>query len=313
VPFSFYYKPFITLIVKKSCHFFSHFQAFFPITFHQLTVISLVQKTDMSATNFKLKEEDFFRDFKKYVAITWDPPEVIFHHISYMEYFNIALNNKNCEIAKFVIILLRYYFRVWNFKLETWVNKIPFKNRELFFKKAQTAVNEFNRNLVEKYEYIFNNDLTEIVVFLLDIKKLDSLKRKNRGKSKNSEEVANFLDFDLGTFIPKETEMVDSKVFDPLKDSRPFLEFVQQNDQLLNYDVFKEILIEKWRAEAAIKYYFDLFWLVMYVTFYTIYIESKGNTDLQELLLSAKYISLILVLDYLILDVNRQIFSKIYL
>ena len=98
--------------------------------------------------------------------------------------------------------------------------------------------------------------------------------------------------------------MVDSKVCDPLKDSRPFLEFVQQNDQLLNYDVVKEILIEKWRAEAAIKYYFDLFWFIVYVAFFTIYIECHSNTIVEpKLLLAAKYISLILAIVNLILEV----------
>jgi len=224
--------------IVKLCkrNVFSHFQAFFPNTFHQL--ISLVQKTKINASNFKLEEEKVFRDFRKYVAITshevcCDVSEqasrVIFHHINYTECFNIALNNKNCEIAKFVIILLRYYFLVWDFKLETLIvkNSPSYREeREQCFKKAQTAVNEFNRNLVAKYDYIFRNDLTEIIVFLLDIKKLDSLKHNYRDKSMlfkkpNIEEITNFLDFDLDPLIPKETEIVDSKVVDDLKNSKP--------------------------------------------------------------------------------------------
>ncbi len=281
--------------LEKLCrrNVFSHFQAFLPNTFHQL--ISLVQKTDLNAAKFKLKEEDFFRDFRKYVAIKKYPLKAILHHIDYMECFNIALNNKNCEIAKFVIILLRYYFLVWDFRF-FWVNDYC---REECFKKAQKVVNEFNRNLCAKYEYIFKNDLTEIIVFLLDIKKLDSLKRKHKDKSTNIEEITNFIDFDLENLLHKDNEIVDD-----LKDNKHFLEFVQQNDQLLKHEAVKEIIMEKWRAEAALKYYFDLFWFIVYVAFFTVYIECKGNTNVEpKLLLSAKYISLILALVNLILEV----------
>ena len=89
-----------------------------------------------------------------------------------------------------------------------------------------------------------------------------------------------------------------------ISDSKHFLEFVQQNDQLLKHEVVKEVFLKKWRAEAALKYYFDLFWFIVYVAFFTVYIECKGNTNVEpKLLLSAKYISLILALVNLILEV----------
>ena len=312
--------------IEKLCkrNVFSHFQAFFPNAFYDL--ISLVQKTDIRTTKFKSKEEDVFNEFWKYIAIKKNPDEIIFHHIDYIKCFNIALTNKNCEIAKFVIVLLRYYFLVWSFKPESceFSKGFSLSDRERGFQKAQKVLNEFNQNLVAKYEYIFKNDLTEIIIFLLDIKKLDSLKSNKNVKSieekQKIEEITKFLDFDLDSLTDKDTiKLVDStkkkeNVVNVLKDRKHFLLFAQENDELLKHDAVREIFRQKWREEAVIKYYFDLYLFIVYVTFYTIYIECEGNSyEDTNLHLSAKYISLILAYVNLILEIFQCIMHILHL
>jgi len=154
-----------------------HFETFFPNTFYEL--ISRVRKTSAKAVDFKSEEESAFKYFCKYIAIAKEPDEIIFHQIDYTECFNIALKNKNLEIAKFIVVLLRYYVMVWSdFKEVFWTKHLIDSKRAKCSEKAQAALNKFNRNLFLKFEFIFEkeNHLNEIVMFLMDIKLLDHLK-----------------------------------------------------------------------------------------------------------------------------------------
>ena len=259
-----------------------HFETFFPNTFYEL--ISRVRKTNIKAVDVKSDEEFAFKSFCKYVAIKKDTKEIIFHLIDYTKCFNIALKNKNHEIAKFVVILLRYYVMVWSdFKnIEIWTKDLTENEREECSKKAQDALNKFNRNLLDHIEYIFENGLGEIITFLLDIKKLDKLEQNKR----------EFLEYDIDRFNSKQTHYASCLVD---KKNKEFLQFARGNDDILKHESVNQIFTEKWREKAAIKYYFDLLMFIVFVISYTIYIESKGKSDVDATFhLSAWYISLIL-------------------
>ena len=282
----------------------SHFDAFFPNTFYEL--ISRVRKTKSKTVGFKSDEEVVFNAFCKYIAIKKNPNEILFHLIEYTECFNIALRNKNCEIAKFIVILLRYYVMVWSdFKNVAWTQKEYLTDYERVecSKKAQEALDKFNRNLFLQFEYIFENDLGEIVTFLLDIKKLDQLKLE---KSKRG-----FLEYDINRYNSKQTDPACR--VNKTKDGQKKKEFLQfANHDILKHESFKQIFTEKWREKAAIKYYFDLIMFIIFVVFYTIYIESIVKIDVDAILvnkpanatqLSAWWFSLVLAVINFILEV----------
>jgi len=290
-----------------------HFETFFPNFFYEL--ISRVQKTNINAVDFKYDEEFAFESFCKYVAIKKDTKEIIFHLIDYTKCFNIALKNKNHEIAKFVVILLRYYVMVWSdFKnIEIWTKDLTENERKECSEKARDALNNFNRNLLENIESIFENGLGEIITFLLDIKKLDKLKQNKR----------EFLEYDIDRFNSKQTHyasnsnkkkeefLVNASNSD--KKKKEFLQFARGNDDILKHESVNQIFTEKWREKAAIKYYFDLLMFIVFVISYTIYIESKGKSDVDATFhLSAWYISLILSIINLILEVFQCMMHIIY-
>ena len=196
----------------------SHFEAFFPNTFNEL--ISRVRKTKSKALDFKSDEELAFKSFCKYVAIKKEPNEIIFHLIDYTECFNIALKNKNIQVAKFVVILLRFYVMVWSdFKSVVWTQDLNEYVRKECSKKAQETLDKFNRNLLLQFEYIFENDLDEVITFLLDIKKLDQLKSEQSKRE--------FLEYDLNRY--------NSKLTDPKK--RDQLKSEQKRREFLKYDL----------------------------------------------------------------------------
>ncbi len=100
--------------------------------------------------------------------------------------------------------------------------------------------------------------------------------------------------FDLANFF-KRTEDGDKK--------KEFLQFAKDNELLLKHESVKQIFKEKWREKAAIKYYFDLLMIIVFVVFYTIYIELKGKIDVDATLQLAWCISLILAIINLILEI----------
>ena len=147
--------------------------------------------------------------------------EIIFHLIDYTECFNISLGNKNCEIAKFLIILLRFYCKVWSeFENVDWIKDLPWSERDRCSRKAHDALNKFNRNLLLKLEDIIETDLKEIVIFLLNIEKYDRLNREKKvaakkNKEKEKEKTGNkrkgkidtsFLEYDLDRYNSKQTD-----------------------------------------------------------------------------------------------------------
>ena len=271
-----------------------HLETFFPNTFNEL--ILRVRKTNTKAVDSKFDEKSAFKSFCKYVAIKRKPNEILFHLIEYTECFNIALKNKNQEMAKFVVILLRYYVMAWS---ENEPERLvsTYEERKDCRIIAQCVLNKFNRNLFCELEYIFANDLTEIVIFLLDIKKLDQL------TPKESEEE--FIVYDLDRFNEKSKNLrflerlkvgQDSTGSGTSKDFIPkeFLQLARDNDDMLKHESVKQIFTEKWRDKAAITYYFDLIWFIVFVISFTIYVESKGKV--------VWYISLVLVSINLILE-----------
>ena len=309
-----------------------HFETFFPNTFYEL--ISRVRKTGTKAVDFKSDEESAFKSFCKYIAIAKEPNEIIFHLIDYTKCFNIALEKKNLEIAKFIVILLRYYVMVWSdFENVFWTKDLTDSKRSECSKKAQDALNKFNRNLFLKFEYIFEkeNQLNGIVMFLMDIKQLDQLKSEQNKRK--------FLEYDLGrynskTFDPEkfeqlklehnkrefleyDSERYNSKQADPAfrikttkdgEEGKEFLVYLWQlakdNDEILKHESVKQIFNEKWREKAAITYYFSLLMFIVFVVFYNIYMELDGKSDVNTTFqLSVWYISLIFAVINLMLEV----------
>ena len=260
--------------------------------------------------DFKSSEEEAFKLFCKNIAIKKNVNEIIFHMIDYTKCFNIALGNKNCEIAKFIIILLRFYCKVWSeFKNVDWIKDLPWSERKRCSSKAHDALNKFNRNLLLKLEDIFETDLKEIVIFLLDIEKYDRLNREKKvaakkNKEKEKEKTGNkgkdkidtsFLEYDLDSFNSKPTNQMHLIVVDKKEKKKEFLQFAKEDDELLKHESVHHILNEKWHEKAAIEYYSALFFFVIFVLSYTVYIELEGTDDLcPDWLSSAKYISLII-------------------
>jgi len=315
-----------------------HFETFFPNTFNEL--LSRVRQTNTKSEDFKSEEEKAFNSFCKYVAIKKESSKIIFHTIEYTECFNIALKNKNLEIAKFVVILLRYYVMVWydlkNAKL-TQKECLTDSDRVDCFKKAQDALNKFNRNLFLKFEYIFENDLNEIVMFLMDIKKLDLLKPKPNeiefhekidqlkpeqnkvefheklDQLKQEQNKIEFLEYDLDRFNSK--QKAADRIERPKVSQKKayFLHFIVDNKEILKHESVKQMLTKKWREKEAIQYYFDLLVFIVFVVFFTIYIESEGKTDQNTALQqSAQYISLIIACINLLLEVFQWIMHIVY-
>ena len=151
-------------------------------------MILQVRKPNIKTEDFKSSEEETFTLFCKNIAIKKDVNEIIFHLIDYTECFNISLGNKNCEIAKFLIILLRFYCKVWSeFENVDWIKDLPWSERDRCSRKAHDALNKFNRNLLLKLEDIIETDLKEIVIFLLNIEKYDRLNREKKVAAKKKQ------------------------------------------------------------------------------------------------------------------------------
>jgi len=302
-----------------------HFDTFFPNTFKGL--LSRVRQTNTKAADFKSEEELAFKSFCNYVAIKKEPSKIIFHLIDYTECFNIALKNKNLEIAKFVVILLRYYVMVWSdFENVFWIKDLNVSKRDECSMLARDALNKFNRNLFGQFEYIFENDLNEIVMFLMDIKKLDLLKPEQKkiefhekiDQKKPEQNKIEFLVYDIDRFNSKQTKPADR--FERPKDGQKRTEFlfylwklVKDNDENLKHESVKQIFNEKWHEKAAIKYYFDLLMFIVFVVCYNINMELDGksyvNTTFQ---LSVWYISLIFAVINLLLEVIQCLMHIIY-
>ncbi len=200
---------------------------------------------------------------------------------------------------------MRFYCKVWlEFENVDWVKALTDDERERCSRKAHDALNKFNRNLLLKLEDIFETDLKEIVIFLLDIEKYDRLNREKKvaakkNKEKEKEKTGNkgkdkidtsFLEYDLDRYNSKQTIVVEGA-----EKKKEFLQFAKEDDELLKHESVHHILNEKWHEKAAIEYYSALFFFVIFVLSYTVYIELEGTDDLcPDWLSSAKYISLII-------------------
>jgi len=283
--------------IKHLCtrNVYSHFKSFFPNTYFELT--SILQKTKVKSRNFKAKEEDYLKDILRYMLeadrldkeVDTKEYRSIFFDIDYQECFNIAVDNKNCDIAKFVILLLRYFFL-----------------RRQKSPEMKDALNKFNQNLLLKFDDIFKYELYDIVRFLLDIRKLDKLK-KNKKEINDDKQ---FLVYDTAQFNAKQT--IKSKYFiKDTKNKKEFLELIQASDDLLKHESSELILQDKWREKRFFTYYFQLFWSLIFVVFYTIYIEVQDQpgveTDIQN---ATKYISLSFVIVNILVEIIQIVQSR---
>jgi len=265
----------------------SHFNSFFPHTYFELT--ALLQKTQVKERDFQVNEEDYFKGFLDYLDKKEEEPQdfrPIFFDIDYQECFDIAIDNKNCEISKFVILLLRYFFI-----------KLPESP------KMKDALNKFNRNLLLKFDMIFRYELYEIVSFLLDIRKLDEFSKPKKNK------IQEFLVYDIAQFNAKPQK---AKIeIGRTEKKKEFLELLKTRDDLLKHESSKLILQEKWREKSFFTYYFQLFWSLIFVVFYTIYIEVQDQPGVDtNIQLATKYISLILVIVNILVEIFQIVESR---
>jgi len=275
--------------IKHLCtrNVYSHFNSFFPHTYFEL--MALLQKTKVKARDFKVNEEDYFKGFLYNIDKKWKENEEdfrpIFFDIDYQECFNIAIDNKNCDIAKFVILLLRYFF---------------IKRPES--PEMKEALNKFNRNLLLKFDVIFRYELYDIVRFLLDIRKLDEFSRPKKNK------IQEFLVYDTDQFNAKPQAKIEIQRTEMKKE---FLELLKTRNDLLKHESSKLILHEKWREKRFFTYYFQLFWTSIFVVFYTIYIEVQDqpavDTNIQ---LATKYISLSFVILNILVEILQIVQSR---
>ncbi len=177
-----------------------HFQSFFAHDYFNL--MAIVRKSPINTRNFKYKEEEHFKGFLNniqkadqidknakpklikefYYEETHRP---IFFDIDYTKCFNIAVKNQNSDIAKFVILLLRFFF------LQCPEDRIY---------ELRSALNKFNHNLLKNFHLVFEPKLYDVVEFLLDIRKLDELKRNSTKLTAEME----FLVYDRAQFNAKQ-------------------------------------------------------------------------------------------------------------
>jgi len=234
---------------------YAHFESFFSHNYTEL--LSFVSQADFNSKDFRRNEEDYFKGMLKYIDSS------ILLCIDFEKCFNIALSNRNSDIAKFVILLLRYCFLKWP---ESTVMK--------------DALNKFNRNLLLSFESIFENKLDEIIVFLLDIRKLDQLKKNNKEIKMDN---GRFLKYDIGQFnakLPAKSEyIIDESHRIRENDGQKMLEFlelIQNNNDLLRHESNQLILDEKWREKAVFIYYIGFFWTLVFVISYSRAARSNG-------------------------------------
>lgn len=152
----------------------SCFQAFFVNTYSELIIH--VQKTNIKSTEFRVNELNYFKDFEKYLI----SPEEILAKINYKKCFDIAVKNKNSDLAISILTMLRYFYV--KYPSNSQLNKI---------------LKGFNKYLIEDgFSYIFSYDtLLPVVFFLLDLRKLDKLMSKWDNENKRT-----FLIFDMEQF-----------------------------------------------------------------------------------------------------------------
>jgi len=281
--------------IKHLCtrNVFFYFKSFFPHTYFELT--ALLQKTNVQAKDFKANEEDYLKGILRYMLDADNLVEKeendyrpIFFDIDYRECFNIAIESKNCDIAKFVIILLRYFF---------------LKRPES--PDMKDALNKFNHNLLLKFDVIFKYELYEIVSFLLDIRKLDKLKENQKETTDDQQ----FLVYDTAQFNAKQPAESKFLIKDTLK-KKEFLQLIQTSDDLLRHESSDLILQEKWREKRFFTYYFQLFWSLIFVVFYTIYIEIQDQPVDTYIQLAFKYISLIFVIVNILVEILQIVQSR---
>ncbi len=122
-------------------------------------------------------------------------------------------------------------------------------------------------------------------MFLLDIRKLDQLKKNNKERKI---EKGRFLEYDIGQFnakLPANSEYIIDESHRIIENDGQkrleFLELIQKNNELLRHESNQLILAEKWREKAAFKYYVGLLLTLAFVIFYSIYIEMHGRTDVR--------------------------------
>ena len=153
---------------------------------------------------------------------------------------------------------------------------------------------------------IFKYELFDIVRFLLDIRKLDKLKKIKKEINDDKQ----FLVYDTAQFNAKHP--AESKyLIKGTEKKKEFLELIQASDDLLKHESSDLILQEKWREKRFFTYYFQLFWSLIFVVFYTIYIEVQDQpgveTDIQH---ATKYISLIFAIINILVEIIQIVRSR---
>lgn len=170
------FRIFSEISIENLCarNIHSCFQAFFVNTYSEL--ITAVQKTNIKSTGFRVNEHNYFKDYENYLI----NPEEVLAKIDYIKCFDITVNNKNSDMAISILTMLRYFYV-----------KYPY-NHQLY-----KILKKFNKYLIEHgFRYLFSSDtLLPVVIFLLDLRKLDKLMSKWDNENKQT-----FLIYDMERF-----------------------------------------------------------------------------------------------------------------
>lgn len=258
-------------------------EAFLTNTYSDL-IIQVKKAHIKNFQTFKVNELNYFKDYEKYLI----SPEEILSKVDYIKCFDVAIKNKNSDMAISILIMLRYFFI--KYRANSQLNKI---------------LKHFNKYLIEQaFYYIFScESLLPVVIFILDLRKLDKLMERWYNKR-------TFLIYDIELFNNSVTESSENNDIGKIT-TRPvkqFLPLIAKNDTLLKHPSTSIILKEKWQQKSEIKYFVNLFMYIIFTVVYTLYIEyhNDKSTDDATFKMVITYLSLALVAFNLALEITQM-------
>jgi hypothetical protein len=133
---------------------------------------------------------------------------------------------------------------------------------------------------------------------------LDELERRSR---KGVEKKA-FLDY-LNKSEEKKKIKKDEEGKEEKK-NKGILEHLRDHDKLLQHETCAFMVNKRWKEESASVYWFQLLFFVIFVLFYSIYIEIANKSEYsQELKSASKYISLSFAIVFELLELVQLIIN----
>jgi Leucine-rich repeat (LRR) protein len=253
------------------------------------------------ANNFK----KFLNDFKSddsVIIVEQDEHKILryldnndfFLSINYCECFEIALSNENEKIAIHLLLLMKYTILVSLLidKTDDFdLNEMKFKHILDFNKKflKDYLVKIFNLEWYELIEFILDNSNDQLFIYLLEEQLFLKTKPKNKNKNKISPSIIDNL---------KEKEVDENNEHNIL-----MLICRSKRSNLLRHETTGNLLDTKWKYMPRIIYYTQLFIYVIFLAFYSTNIELYQKDDQVIMQNASKYISIIIIIYLIILEI----------